>query len=543
MYGIDPATWTRVSPLLDQLLDLVPADRGPFLARVRAKRPDEAEVLTDLLTAHEAAVAARFLDQPRAEPQAGLAGTQVGAYVLERPLGSGGMGTVWLARRADGRFEGQAAVKFVSLAVLDHAGQQRFRREGTALACLSHPNIARLLDAGVTMAGQPYLVIDYVDGVHIDRYVAEHRLDVPARLHLFLQIADAVAHAHASLVVHRDLKPSNILVDAGGQVKLLDFGIAKLLADDQSEESLPGSATGRLFTPEFAAPEQVTGGDITTATDVYALGVLLYQLLVGRNPTASPDAPALEMVRALSEVEPRLASAAAASLGRADADNAWLLAERRTTAHRLTKTLRGDLETVLGKALAKAPDARYQTVKAFSDDIRRHLASEPIEARRERWWYRTQKFIRRHRLELAAAAAVVLTLIGATAYSFRKAAIANREATKAVAIKDFLLGIFRQPIVKTEGQDPRALQVIDQGREQLVTSLASQPEVQLEVIAVLGDIYELLDATDKASALFEAGLPIAERAFGPVNSYAPYLLGAMANSAVFAGDYRKAEAI
>src|SRR5262245_18061388 len=196
MHGFDLATWTLVSPLLDQLLDLVPADRESFLARVRAERPDVADVLINLLTAHEAAVAARFLDKPPLEPQAGLNGTQVGAYVLERPLGSGGMGTVWLARRADGRLAGQVAVKFVNLAVLDHAGQQRFRREGTALARLSHPNIARLLDAGVTLAGQPYLVIDYVNGVHINHYVAEHRLDVPARLQLFLQIADAVAHAH-----------------------------------------------------------------------------------------------------------------------------------------------------------------------------------------------------------------------------------------------------------------------------------------------------------------------------------------------------------
>ncbi len=273
-----------MSPLLDELLDLESEDRGPWLAHLRQTRPDVSGILADLLASHEEAIQKHFLGSPAVEPEAGLAGTPVGGYVLDRPLGSGGMGTVWLARRADGRFDGQAAVKFVNLAVLDRAGQTRFRREGTALARLSHPNIARLLDAGVTPAGQPYLVLDYVDGVPIDRYAAEQRLDVSARLRLFLQVADAVAHAHANLVVHRDLKPSNILVDRSGQVKLLDFGIAKLLEDGDVERPQASSQTARAFTPEFAAPEQVTGGDITTGADVYALGVLLYHLLTGQHP-------------------------------------------------------------------------------------------------------------------------------------------------------------------------------------------------------------------------------------------------------------------
>ena len=551
MHGIDPRTWTLVSPLLDEWLELATVHREPWLARLRELRPDVADLLEELLASHEAAVKADFLETSPVEAEAGLAGTTVGAYALERPIGSGGMGTVWLARRADGRFEGRAAVKFINLAVLDRAGQTRFRREGTALARLSHPNIARLLDAGVTPAGQPYLVIDYVDGVRVDHYAAEQRLEVPARLRLFLQIADAVAHAHASLVVHRDLKPSNILVDGSGQVKLLDFGIAKLMEDGDGEDPAAVSQTARAFTPEFAAPEQAMGGEITTGTDVYALGVLLYQLLVGRHPTATPGAPAPVVVRELSEVEPPLASAAAASFARSDGHAAGLLAQRRTTADRLTRVLRGDLDTILGKALAKAPSDRYATVTAFADDVRRHLVSEPIEARKEGWSYRTQKFVRRHRLEFAAATAVILALLGATGYSARQAALAgreavkaDREAAKATAIKDFLLQIFHQASTKATGrgesQNLRVIEVIDEGREQIVTALAAQPDVQLELIPVLGDIYELLDATDKASALYEAGLPIAERAFGPRNAHTALLLTHIASAAAFAGDLAKA---
>ena len=242
MRGIDATTWTQVSPLLDEALDLSPEARPGFLLAARGIQPALAGLLADLLTDHDAAVASGFLDALALEPGT-LAGTRIGAYTLEAPLGSGGMGTVWKARRSDGRFEGVAAVKFVHLAVLDREGRERFRREGTALARLSHPNIARLLDAGVTDLGQPFLVIDFVDGVRIDRYVDEHRLDLEARLRLFLQVADAVAHAHANLVVHRDLKPSNVLVDQSGQVKLLDFGIAKLISEGADGQPGAGGMT------------------------------------------------------------------------------------------------------------------------------------------------------------------------------------------------------------------------------------------------------------------------------------------------------------
>src|SRR5882672_7233463 len=255
------AFWLKLSPLLDRVLDLDPDARPAFVAAIRADDAESASALEQLLGEHDRAVASGFLESAPVVSGApmSLAGQIVGAYTLERPLGMGGMGTVWLARRSDGRFEGSVALKFINLAVLDRVGQERFQREGTLLARLSHPNIARLFDAGVTPGGQPYLVLEYIEGTRIDRYADSHRLPIASRLQLFLQVADAVAHAHASLVVHRDLKPSNVLVDTLGQVKLLDFGIATLADASSPDRPGAGSATASALTPEYAAPEQVAG--------------------------------------------------------------------------------------------------------------------------------------------------------------------------------------------------------------------------------------------------------------------------------------------
>ena len=292
MLGWDKALWDRLSPLLDRALDLEPAERSSFLADVRRDDPDAAVALERLLAEHDQVLVSAFLEGPPMDGgvPASLAGQTVGAYTLERPLGMGGMGMVWLARRSDGRFEGNVAVKFVNLALLDPAGQERFRREGTLLARLSHPHIARLLDAGVTPAGQPFLILEYVEGTRIDHFADEHRLSIDARLAIFLQVADAVSHAHANLIVHRDLKPSNILVDAHGQVKLLDFGIA-LLIDTGSATEPPTIAAGHALTPEYAAPEQIFGGSVTTATDVYALGVILVPTAGWTPPDGAPREP------------------------------------------------------------------------------------------------------------------------------------------------------------------------------------------------------------------------------------------------------------
>jgi serine/threonine protein kinase len=411
MFRFDEVLWRALSPLLDRALDLDADGRSAMLADVARERPDVAEMLRALLTEHDKLVDSDFLEPslPAGHPPVpSLAGHAVGPYALELPLGMGGMGTVWRARRNDGRFEGFVAVKLLNLALIDPQGDERFRREGTLLARLAHPHIARLLDAGVTPAGQPYLVLEYVDGVRLDRFADEHRLPVNDRLELFLQVADAVTHAHANLVVHRDLKPSNILVGADGQIKLLDFGVAKLIEQETNAQTTMTIGAASALTPECAAPEQARGELVTTATDVYALGVLLYGLLTGRHPTNEGCRTVADHLHALLDREAMRASdavsAAAPDAAAADA------ALRQSTPERLRRLYRGDIDNVLAKALEKAPRRRYESVTAFTDDIRRFLHHEPLSVQGRAWSYRAAKFIRRHRWPVAAAAAAFLTL-------------------------------------------------------------------------------------------------------------------------------------
>jgi eukaryotic-like serine/threonine-protein kinase len=401
---VDPALWARASPLLDELLDLDAHARAARLAALRANDPTLADQLAALLAAQTQIDRGAFLEGaavPAPVPTT-LAGRAIGAYTLERELGVGGMGTVWLGRRHDGRFDGAVAIKLPNLALLNRGGAERFAREGSVLGRLSHPHIARLLDAGVA-DNQPYLVLEYVDGLPIDRWCDQQALGVHARLRLVLDVLSAVEHAHANLVLHRDLKPSNILVDRAGRVKLLDFGVAKLLADvtgaaASTELTLEA---GRAFTPEYAAPEQVRGEPVTTATDVYALGVLLYVLLGGRHPTAMPAAAPLERLRAALESEPPTLSEVA------QRTSAGTAAARATTAVRLARDLRGDLDNVVAKALKKPVAERYPTVAALAADLRRYLDHEPVSARPDSVGYRTAKFVRRYRLAVGAASATV----------------------------------------------------------------------------------------------------------------------------------------
>jgi serine/threonine protein kinase/tetratricopeptide (TPR) repeat protein len=436
MTRLDKDRWQRVQPLLDHALDLDEGARGPYLDEVRRATPDLAGELERLLAAHARVTASDFLGgRPSLvdEVTSSLRGRTFGAYTLDRTIGTGGMGTVWLAHRSDGRFSGQVALKVVNQAVLDVRARTRFEREGTILARLTHPNIARLLDAGVTSRGQPYLVLEYVEGVHIDQYADAQRLGVRARLTLFLQVADAVAHAHANLVVHRDLKPSNILVRDDGVAKLLDFGIARLVNDDTADVGAGATrATAMVMTPKYAAPEQARDGTVTTATDVYALGVLLFTLLSGQHPTAEGATTPAEYLRALEVPAGRLSDV----LGTIAADSEVALrvaAARGTTIDRLQRACRGDLDTILNVALKTDPAERYASVGALADDIRRHLRHEPVAAQPDSWWYRTRKLVARRRLETAAVAVAAVGILSGSAVAVWQARVAATERDFAIA--------------------------------------------------------------------------------------------------------------
>nr|WP_295082709.1 serine/threonine-protein kinase [uncultured Roseateles sp.] len=501
---INKARWPELSPLLDELLDLDLSARASRLMALHRQDPELAADLAELLARQAKQEAADYL----ATPLLGLAahtlaaGQLVGAYTLVREIGHGGMGAVWLARRTDGRFEGEVAIKFLSAGLVGPGDAGRFAREGQILARLAHPHIARLLDAGLAAESKaPYLVLEYIAGQPIDQYCDSHGLDTRARVLLFRDVLAAVAHAHTRLILHRDLKPSNILVTANGEVKLLDFGIAKLLeASDEAGAAAGGSGAGsatsagaaseltqqagRAFTPRYAAPEQVQGSEVTTATDVYALGVLLYLLLSGRHPTATNENDAnttpLERMRGIVEVEPKKLSDAVR--GKSAEGKAQDLSKKRAA-----RELRGDLDTIVAKALKKVPAERYANAAALSEELRRWLAHEPISARPDSAYYRTAKFVRRHRWGVAAGAAATLSLAGLTSLSLAQAwraeraeKIAQQRSADADDLLGYLLGDFADKL-RPIGR----LELLNDVGAKSLAHLRASPEAQASPHSIL----------------------------------------------------------
>jgi eukaryotic-like serine/threonine-protein kinase len=452
----DDDRWRRVERVLDTVLahesDAWPAaldeacSGDPALrAEVEAylRRLDDAR---DFLATPPAAVAAALVAEAGTLGGA-HEGRRVGAYRIVREIGRGGMSRVFLAERDDGAFTQTVAVKLLRTGFDDDADQRRFRGERQILASLSHPHITRLFDGGVTEDGVPYLVLEYVDGEPIDRYCERHALTVRERLQLFLDVAEATQYAHRSLVVHRDLKPSNILVTADGDVKLLDFGLAKLLQADVSGATTPQTRVGhRLMTPEYAAPEQLRGEPITTLTDVYQLGAVLYELLTGRRPFAVRAGTLRELEHAVTTTDPPPPSAATAGVL---AEQAGGPARTVETAAATRRALRGDLDAIVLQALRKEPDQRYASAQALADDVRRHLAGRPVLARGRAHGYRARRFVRRHRFSLAMAVVIaglvgawVGTVIGSRARVQSALDEAVIGARKSEQVTDFMLGLF-----------------------------------------------------------------------------------------------------
>ncbi len=517
--NVSTVTWHELSGLLDEALNLPSSLRAAWLERQRLLRPDLAPSLDRLLAAHATAETADVLarlptlgssaTQPAGD--AGLAaGEQVGPYRLIREVGRGGMADVWLAERSDGTFERRVALKLPRISRLRNDLAVRFARERDILARLEHPHIARLYDAGVDASHLPYLAMEFVDGAPITSYCDALRLDVPARLRLFAQALDAVQFAHTNLVIHRDLKPSNILVTAEGQLRLLDFGIAKLLADDElAHESKLTQLSGRALTPDYASPEQIRGQPLTTGTDVYSLGVVLFELLAGGRPyRLTHDSPA-QLEQAILAADPARPST------RVDEAAAQ---KRATTARGLARALAGDIDTIILKALAKDPARRYPTVGALAADLQRHLAGEAVRARPASFGYRAQKFVVRNRIAVGAAGTVVVALIAATAVSLWQMQLARAQAQRAEQVKRLVLSIFEEADTYSASGGSRQTTAVDllaHARTHLTGAVISDPAIRVELLTSIGISLTGLGANAEAAQVLEEATALGRERLGP----------------------------
>ena len=522
----DPDTWQRLAALLDEGLELPAAERPAFAARVCGEDEVLRHELAALLAADERAgeflswTVDRYLPGladdalgENAEVPVLPAGDRVGPYRLLEELGEGGMGTVYLAERVDGQFDRRVALKLIRRGLESGEVRRRFLRERQILAALEHPHIAGLLDGGVTESGLPWFAMELVSGEPITGYCDARALDVEARLRLFAAVCAAVQHAHRNLVVHRDLKPSNILVTSAGEVKLLDFGIAKLVGDDEADGRTVTRAILRPLTPQYAAPEVLRGEAITTSADVYSLGVLLHELLTGRRHRRPPVAggaevelepPSVVVTRPLEPARP----------GREDATPAEIARRRGASIAHLRRRLRGDLDVIALKALQEAPGRRYASVEAMADDIRRHLAKEAIAARPDSLAYRSGRFLRRHRLGAAAASLVALSLVVGLAAALWQGRRAAREAARATAVQGFLEGLFEASDPnERRGATVTARELLDRGAGRIQSELVD-PRLQADLLETVGTLYRKLGLFDQGQLHLERSLALRRQLFG-----------------------------
>jgi serine/threonine-protein kinase len=477
-------------------------------------------------------VAVKFLTvDPR---ETWIAGKQIGAYRIEREIGRGGMGAVYLASRADGEFNRKVAVKLIKRGLDTDEIVRRFRHERQILANLNHPNITKLLDGGTTRDGLPYLVMDYVEGVPLNRYADEENLALDARLELFLEVCAAVAYAHRNLIVHRDLKPSNILVGADGAPKLLDFGIAKLLAADAAPLTRQTINDINVMTPEYASPEQVRGENVTTATDVYSLGIVLYELLTGARPFSFENKSLEKILHTVCESEPVAPSRAIWDLGFgiADLKNASESEVRRINNNRVQdgnpksqipnpKSLRGDLDNIVLMAMRKEPARRYSSVEQFAEDIRRHHAGLPVLARQDTFGYRAGKFVSRNKTGVAAASGIALSLIGGIVGTYRQSRIAKRErdaalteAAKAERINKFLQKMLASADPRREGKDVKVTEILELAADDIEKDFAGEPEIVADLRTTVGLTFLAQGKTDLAEPHLRQALEARRRLFG-----------------------------
>jgi serine/threonine-protein kinase len=513
---MDAATLQRLSLLLDRALELPPAERPAWLDALDGDDAALVPTLSELLARAASKETDDLLDRLPAfttvdgeSAGEGLAANDVvGAYRLIRLLGRGGMGEVWLAERDDGSVRRKVALKLPHVSWSSRLAD-RFVREREILAALEHPNIARLYDAGLDRRGRPFMALEYVEGKPLDEFCRDAALPVEARLRLLLQVAEAVAFAHSRLVLHRDLKPGNMLVTANGDVRLLDFGIAKLMEADTARETELTGAAGRALTLEYASPEQIRGEPLGTASDVYSLGVVAFEVLAGARPYRLKRGSAAELEEAITGDDVPLASAVT-----------------RDDAAR--KRLRGDLDAILQQALRKDPATRYASVDAFAQDIERHLRGDPVLARPDSRGYRLRKFLLRNRLAVGATAAVLAAVVAGAGVAVwqasvarAQASLARKEAQRASTVQGFLIDLFRtnshmqaEPL---RAQQTTARELLDIGAARVSEALKDAPDSEMEVLNTLSDMYVQLGLREKAIALQRRSVEVARRTHGPAD--------------------------
>ena|GEM_PF-255804 len=536
--------WSRIAELVDEGLALRPAARVHWLDVLARDEPALAPAVRRLIAVRAAETDTLSTAPPAQGGRRHRSGDRVGPYLLLEPLGSGGMGEVWLARRDDGALRREVALK---LPLLDPARRDvavRYARERDILAQLEHPNIARLYDAGVAQ-GQPFLAMERVHGQHITAYCDGRHLHVEARIALFLQVLAAVQSAHTGLVLHRDLKPSNVLVTDEGQVRLLDFGVATLLEPDgPARDTALTRASGRALTPAYASPEQILGNPLTTASDVYSLGVVLFELLTGARPYELPGTSPAELASAIL---------ASQSLRPSDAVSEAAAEARGTTAAKLRRRLQGDLDAIVLRTLAKQPTARYPSADALADDLRRSLELVPLQARARSRWYRAERFVARHRWVVLGAAAVACALVVSTTAAVVQARrageekqLAQTEARNARAVRDFLTEVLSAADPQTPGSTPareRSLQqVVDSAAARIGSALEDQPHAKISVLVTLAGVYSSLDMPDKSIALLEQALDVAGKMRRVPNAEQAVVLTELANVAMFGGRFDQSAA-
>jgi serine/threonine-protein kinase len=538
--GQQPDRWRQVEAIFQAAMDTAPGRRAEYVAgacgddaelrrEVESLLQSAAETVGFLVNPIQAAAQA-VADQPP------MAGRRIGPYEILRPLGEGGMGSVFLAARADEHYERQVAIKLMHSALgASESMQARFRAERQILANLDHPNIARLLDGGVTSLGGPagsqsvpYLVMEYVDGAAIDQYCQRRRLSIEERLRLFLVVCAAVEYAHNNLVVHRDIKPANILVTNAGVPKLLDFGIAKLLDPEFGDDAAVRTrASERLMTPEYASPEQIRGEAVTTSTDVHALGVLLYELLTAQRPFRVATKSPLEVALLICEQEPKLPSVVAAASEETAAD---------------ARQLKGDLDNIVLMAMRKEPSRRYASVAQMAADVRAYLEGYPLIARTDRWGYRSQKFVRRHRFGVTAGVAAVLALVGFAIAMGVLAKRATREQEIAQRQAQFLSDMFQASTPEqARGRTISARDLLDRGAQRVNHQFAAQPEVRAYLLESIASAYRSLGVLDEAEKLAQQSYDLKVRLNGAMSPANASVLDLLATMIRLQGQYQRAE--